>query len=186
VTVALASLNLTDNNNVNLKATTAPPGDDFQAPSFSVSVTKPQVALKDSAANNAVGGANQALALVLSIPGAGTASVDLQAFVNVAGQAASSFARVKYVMIRLLSAEDDAAGTACSGVEVKPHSTNGWTGLFKAATDTIVVGNGDLFKWATRKAGGITVDATHKVLLFTNVDPSVTAKVQVIIAGGSS
>jgi hypothetical protein len=184
--VALASLNLTDNNNVNLKATTAPAGDDFQAPSFSVSVTKPQVALKDTAANNAVGGANQALALVLSIPGAGNVSVDLQNFANVAGQPAASLARVKYLMVRLLSAEDDAAGTACSGVEVKPHTTNGWTGVFKDATSTIVLGNGDLFKWATRKAGGVVVDATHKVLLFTNVDPSVTAKVQVIIAGGST
>jgi hypothetical protein len=184
--VALASLKHSDDNNVSLSATTAGASDDFAPPSYKVSVNKPQITIKNAIANNAAGGGDQALANVYSIAGTGNVSIDLQNFVNVAGQAAGSFARVKYLMIRLLSTDDDAAGTACSGIEVKPHSTNGWTGLFKTATDTVAIHNGDMFKWATRLPLGIVVDATHKVLLITNTDAVVAAKVQVVIVGGST
>jgi len=184
--VPLTTLNFNDNNNVGLAATTAAAGDDFQAPSYKVSVTKPQVSIKNTVANAAAGGGDQAMAQVLAIAPSGSATIDLTTFSNVANQAASVFARVKYLMIRLLSTGDDSQGTACVGIQVSPGATNGWTGVFLNATSTLVLGNGDVFKWETQKAAGVTVDATHKTITITNVDASLAAKVQVIAVGGST
>jgi len=179
-------MSFSDNNNVTLSATTPRAADDFSPPSYNVTVTKPQVVIKNTQANNAAGGGDQSLAQVFAIAAAASVTIDLTSFTNVAGQTASSFARLKYLMVRLLSPGDDAAGTLCSGIQLAPGATNGWTGVFGTATSTIVLGNGDVFKWETQKAAGVTVDATHKTITLTNSDASLVAKVQVIAVGGST
>lgn len=185
--MALSTLKFDDNNNAQLAVTRAAAYGDATAPTYKASFQAPQINLSKNAANNAVGGADQVYSALLSIAGSGNTTIDLQSFTNFAGETSCSFTRIKYLMIRLLSVEDDATnGSACSGITVEPDASNGWTGLLAAAGDKITLGNGDMIKFGTRRAAGVTVGASNKVLKITNTDGSVAAKVQVTIVGGSS
>lgn len=184
--MALSDLIFADTPVTSVLAKITNSGDDQQKPQFKVDINKPAVSIKNTLANNAAGGGDLAYYAVLTLAGSANTSVDLQNFTNIAGQAAASFARVKFIQIRLLSTEDDAAGTLCSGITIEPHSTNGWTGVIAAAGDKVKLTNGDVFKMATKSAAGWTVGSSNKVLLITNTDGAVSAKVQVLVVGGST
>lgn len=183
----VTELNFSDTSTVTIQAREAVTGEDYARPIWSATISKPQITIRTGTLNNAAGGGDEVLSQVYTIAASGTQSIDLQNFTNFTGEASSSFARVKYVKIRLLSVADDATnGTACTGVEVAPHATNGWTSLIKAAGDTIIIGNGDDFTFKTTRAAGLTVGASNKVIQITNLDSVVAAKVQVTIVGGST
>lgn len=185
--MALSSLKFVDNNNAQLTATRAAAYSDATAPTYKAAFQAPQISLSKVAANAEVGGADQVYSALTTIAGGGNTTIDLQSFTNFAGETSCSFTRVKYLMIRLLSVEDDATnGSACTGITVEPDATNGWTSLIAAAGDKIKLTNGDCVKYMTKSAGGIAVGASNKVLKITNTDGSVSAKVQITVVGGSS
>jgi hypothetical protein len=141
--------------------------------------------------------ANELYFAVLSIAGGGNQSLDLTSLMEILGQAGTTFGSLVEVYIRLLAASDTmpdgSVGSACSGITIGNDVTaNNPNGLFltgrdvagdAASTPGIVLGNGEFIHWATALAAGIVVDGTHKKLLFTNNDGSVTAKVCVVLRG---
>ncbi len=149
------------------------------------------VSLGTGAANNVANGANEVVYTRLTLAGAGTSTIDLNSLTNVVG-ASISFARVKAIRIRLLSTLDDSTnGTAATHIVVGNGaapwiSSSSGRGWLVAGNDLITIPNGGYLEFATPGATGVLSGAGAKDLLITNGDASVTAVVEVIIAGGSS
>lgn len=184
--MALATLNVQDQPSTRITATTAAPGADFSQPTYGGSILKPQLTLSNGVANNLAGGADQCYYGIASIAASATLILDLTSFTNVAGQAGASLARVKKVLIRLLSVADDSgAGTACTSVTIQPDGTNGWTNLLGTGS-TLKLLNGDKFDWETQSALGVAVDGTHKRLDVVNNDGVNAAAVEILVVGGST
>jgi hypothetical protein len=146
--------------------------------------TKFAVALTSATGNAAAGGSDRAIAAVYDIAAAGTTTIDLQAFVDLAERAAQSLARIKFLAVKLLPTAQD--GTACSGVEIGNHATTANTLFMKDDTDVAVLENGDFIIWGKGTAGGKVVDATNKSILVTVTDAVVAAKLLVVAIGGSN
>jgi hypothetical protein len=171
---------------MNITARTTREGASFRKPSYGFN-SNPSFNLAHTIANAAAGGANSAIGKVFEAAASGTVDVDLQAFEDIAEQAAQSVVRLKVLVFQLLRAADDADnGNACTGCEVTPHATNGFTSLIKAAGDAIKLQSGQICVFATPSAGGWTVGATNKVLTITNTDATLPARVLVVAAGGST
>lgn len=146
-----------------------------------------------AAANAAVGGGDELASWVQTIAGGGTATVDLSSLTNILQTTAISLARVKGIMIRLLSTTDDATnGTACTHIVVGNAASNAWTsqsggrGWLTSSTHTFDIGNGGAVAFLFPTAAGVLVDGTHKNILITNGDGSVSAKVQISLHGGTT
>lgn len=135
----------------------------------------------------AAGQCNQYYRQVHVITASGTATIDLTNFTNSANQSASSFARVKAIRFRLLTAADDATnGTAASQVTIGNAGSNPFPMFLGAGTHTIVLKNGDSVQYADSSAGGIAVSGSAKNILITNNDAAVSAAVEVIVIGGET
>ncbi len=153
-------------------------------------VTK-NIVLSTGAANNVANGADEEVFKRYTIAGAGTQSVDLNSLTNVLG-ATISFARIKSLLIRLLSTADDATnGTAATHIVVgnggAPFiSSSSGRGWLVAANDLITIPNGGILLFATPGAAGVLSGAGAKDLLITNGDASVSAYVEVKLTGGST
>lgn len=154
--------------------------------------------LGTSVANAVAGGGDELYSAVTSLAGSASASIDLTALVDILGQAAMLFARVKVILIRVLSVADDAViGTAAVGVSIDNTVVNGLSsqansGWFSNAAEggasgsRFTIPNGGALAFFTPAGAGVLVDGTHKIIKLTNLDGAVTIKVQVSIAGGSN
>lgn len=162
-------------------------GSNYQPIKINPVLTTPKISIKSSVANAAVGGGDTALSAVYSITGGGTASIDLTTFTDIMERSGGSFARIKYIEFFLLGTADDAEiGTAASSVTIGNAASNANAMFLGDQAHEIVLQNGEFCCWGTRKAAGLTVDSTHKAVLITNNDGSVTAKLQVTMIGGST
>lgn len=144
-----------------------------------------------SLANTSPLGADENYSLLLSIAASGTASIDLSSFVDLAGQTVTLVGgRLKAWRFHLLGAADVApdasSGTACSGVAIGNAASNAHTLNLSAATTTQTVNNGSCLHYGDGSAVGFVVDATHKIILLTNADAGVVAKVLVSLIGCST
>ena len=149
----------------------------------------PVVNLSSGTANNAQGGANLSLHEVLTVPVGAPVTIDLTTFTDVAGRPTQSMARVKTIEFWLLGSDDTAnglTGNGCTGVSIGPAASNGFDMFLSGTTPAVVLGNGERVEWTTRKAAGLTVDATHKSITLTNNDGAIAAHVLITINGGSN
>ncbi|MBP3956468.1 hypothetical protein J8F10_14400 [Gemmata sp. G18] len=118
---------------------------------------------------------NQAYAAVLTIASAGSTTVDLKSFTNLAGESVA--------LTKALGIVVKVEGT--SGVlKITPGASNGLV-WFAGATDGHVLRAGESFCQAGDPAGsGITVDATHKTMTFANTGAT-SIDVTVVIVGST-
>jgi hypothetical protein len=167
-------------------------GDNY-APNSNQSTLRLSSSVGTTAANAAVGGGDELASSIVSIAGAGTATIDLTAMTEITGATGISFARVKGILFRLLNATLDATnGTAAASVTLGNNAANdfisqaGSPGYLGSATSTLVIPNGGAAAFAFPAANGVVVDATHKLIKVTNNDPTLSAKLEATFQGGSS
>ena len=121
---------------------------------------------------------------LLSIAAAGSAALDLTNIADVLGGAANALATLKGYKFQLLSTADDPVnGSGCTSITIGNSGANEHPLNLGAGTMTIVLNNGEAAGWATAAAAGRPVDATHKVIKFTNNDAVNPAKVRYVIWG---
>lgn len=160
-------------------------GTDYNPVTHQGNLNKTQ-SLGTAAANTASGGADELASFITSISGGGNATIDCTSFTNILQVAASTLARIKGFMIRLLSTTDDATnGTNASSVAVGNASAN-QQNLILSTNATMTIKNGGCVLYLDPNATGIAVSAGAKNIFITNNDGSVTAKVQVTLIGGST
>ncbi len=161
-------------------------GADYQPIQNNTTITK-RVALGTAVANGVAGGADSLVSFIQSIAASGTATIDLRALTDILNQGAQVWARLKGLLIRLLSVADDATnGTAATQVVIGNAAMNANTLFLGAAAHTIVLKNGCFVAWGDPGAAGNTVSAAAKDVLITNSDAGVAAKVQFSAVGGTS
>src|SRR5262245_46371721 len=165
-------------------------GSDYAPTANSTNINK-TVALGTSSANNTAGGSDEVVSFIQSINASSSATIDLTALTDILG-AACTLARVKGIVIRLLSVADDAVvGTAAAFLTIGNNAANDFisqagSGWLASATSVLDVPNGGFVAFSTPSALGVAVDATHKIIKILNGSASVAAKVQISLIGGTS
>lgn len=202
---ALSSLTATVLAGVQWTAAKSITGSDYAQNTNSTNLRK-TLSIGTSAANAAAGGSDELYSAVTSLSASSSSSIDLTSIANILATSGVSLARVKAIMIRLLSTTDDSSiGTAATAINIDNTVSNalsaqsslgGWFNNANEGTATggagdatgskFLIANGAVLLYATPVAAGILVDSTHKVIKLTNLDGAVTAKVQVTVIGGSS
>ncbi len=166
-------------------------GSDYAQTQNATAITK-TLSIGTTAANAAVGGGDELYSAVTSLAGGASASIDLTSVTDILATAATSFARVKAILIRVLSTTDDSViGTAASGAMIDGTVANALlsasgSGWLKAATSTFDIPNGGFIAFGTPSATGVLVSGGAKVIKVTNNDGAVTAKVQITVIGGTT
>lgn len=190
--MALDSLSSTLKIQLNWTAEDNLTGDDYSPVQNTGTITH-QSSVGTSAANNAAGGGNELISWIQSISASSSATIDLTSLTNILQASGISLARVKGIVIRLLSTTDDETnGTAATYVTVGNNSSNDWTsqsggrGWLASATSVLDIPNGGAVGASFPSAAGVLVDSTHKIIKIANADSSVAAKVQISIQGATS
>lgn len=183
---ALSSLDLTFSPNRNWTARLAQTG--YNSITKTDQFNTPVIQMGTAQANNAVGGADMLLSAIYTIAASGNTTVDLTTFTDVLQRAAQSFARVKYIEFWLQTAADNPStpGTNASQVTVGAAGSNPFVMELGGTSPTKILKSGEFGVWGTRGATGLTVSGTNKSILITNNDASLSAVVQVTIAGGTT
>jgi hypothetical protein len=201
---AISSLTATITAAIGWNASNTLTGSDY-APNSNNSTPKKQLSLGTAAANAAAGGADELYSAITSLAGSASASIDLTSITDILATAGVSLARVKGIMIRLLSVIDDTTiGTAASAINIDNTVANalsattnsGWFNNANEGTATggagdatgskFCIPNGGVLLFATPSAGGVVTSGTKKIIKLTNLDAAVIAKVQVTVLGASS
>lgn len=143
-------------------------------------------------------GINEIYSKITLITASANTSIDLTTVSDILNQSAINFARVKLIMLRLLSTTDDSTnGTAASSITVNNTVTNSLSsqsnsGWFSNAAEgaasgsKFTIANGDGLLWWTKRTAGVLVDGTHKVINIVNNDGAVTAAVQLTVLGSDT
>lgn len=179
-------------------------GTDYTA-TANVSQIQKTLTLGTAAANAAAGGSDELISKIYSIGASSNTSIDLTSLTDILAQTSVSLARVKAIVIRLLSASDDSTnGTAASSITIDNTVTNALsaqsnTGWFNNAHEGTATGgagdatgskftipSGGWMGFGVANAGGVLVDGTHKVIKIVNNDAGLAAAVQVTLVGGST
>lgn len=171
-------------------------GSDY-TPNTNQSTVKKALSIGTAVADAAAGGGDELVSFVQTIAASGSASIDLTSLTDILGATGVSLARVKAIVIRLLSATDDTTiGTAAASVTIDNTVTNALSsqsnsGWFSNAAEGAANGskfaipNGGVLAFGTPAAAGVLVDPTHKVVKVTNNDAGLAAKVQISLVGGT-
>lgn len=185
--MALDTLQLTFKVSVTGQGEKNPVGQDYQPISEPVAITKKVGPFLQSNANNAALGANELISQIYTIAASGNLSLDLTSLTDILFQSGISLVRVKGILIRLLSAADDATnGSGCTGIVIGNAASNGFPMFLANTTSEITLGNGEFVCWATPSAAGVPVSGTSKIIYLVNSDAANAAKVQVTLLGGTS
>lgn len=167
-------------------------GADYQPLTTPVSISKTET-VGTSNANGAVGGCDELISKVYSINASSSITIDLTSLTDILLQTGVSLARVKGIMIRLLSATDDTVipGTAAAYITVGNNGANDFvsqsgTGWLNGASSAFDIPNGGALAFLCPNAGGVIVDGTHKIIKIANGDGALVAKAQVSILGGTT
>lgn len=198
--MALSTLTSTFGPSVSWTASKTITGSDYAALANTSSILKPSMAVGTAAANNAANGGDELTSSITSVSASSSASIDLTSLTDILQSSGVSLARVKAILIRLLSTTDDPTnGTAASSVTIDNTTSNslsaqshsGWfdngsEGAAGGSKFTIPNGGFLMFGVGVTNAAGVLVDSTHKIIAVHNNDAGVTAKVQVTLLGGSS
>lgn len=198
--MALSSLTSSFGPSVSWTAAKAITGADYASLANQSNIQKPAMAVGTAAANNAANGGDELCSSITSVSASSSTSIDLTSLTDILQATGTSLARVKAILIRLLSTTDDATnGTAASSVTIDNTTSNslsaqshsGWfdngsEGGVGGSKFTIPNGGFLMFGVGVTNTTGVVVDSTHKVIAVHNNDAGVTAKVQVTLIGGSS
>lgn len=140
-------------------------------------------------------GADQVYCALRTIAASSSENVDLSGtLTNLVNEASAAFARIKCVMVKLLSKKDDSTnGTACSSITVGGAASNAWTGFFADSSDKITIPGGSTtvkggcFAICREDATGWTVTAgTGDILKVANDDATYTAAYYLVVVGSAS
>lgn len=164
-------------------------------PNSNVSTPNKAIALGTAAANAAANGSNEVYSTIATITASSSTTLDLTSLANILGTTIS-FARIKAIIIQLLSAADTdesgtALGTAAEYVTVGAAATNQFitqsgTGFLGGTAHTFDIPNGGFLAFAVGNAAGVAVDGTHKSLKIANGSSTLSAKVRITLIGGST
>ena len=114
---------------------------------------------------------------------------------NLVGDTSIAFARVKMILVELLSAaqttDDGVVGTAATSILVGGAASNqalaGSGKMLADTSDKVRVLNGGFFAWGAGTAAGVTVaNASTDSLKVENEDGAVSAKYRITVWGASS
>jgi hypothetical protein len=139
----------------------------------------------------AAGAINEAYVGVLTLGASTNTTLDLQALIDVVGNALN-FTGIKAIFLQLLGTIDTApdgttVGTICTGVTIGNAAANPFGGagypLGDAAAQTITLANREQFGRGKPSAAGWVVDGTHRNLKFLNNDAVNQAKILVGLQG---
>lgn len=185
--MSLDSLGLTPSNNLQWTAQKNVAG--LQPNVNSQSSNKNYNYSSNNAATAALG-VNEFFASLFTIPSASTVTLDLTNFTNIMGQAACSFARIKFHSIRLLGAGDTApdgttVGTTASKITVG-GAASAYPFNFGVATNTVSVDNAGMWLHCAGSTQGVTVAAARSAVQIANNDVFTSAQVLVEFAGATS
>ena len=136
---------------------------------------------------------NQAASKIYSIAASSSTTIDMSAAItNLVNNSTATFARVKVIMIRLLSTTDDATnGTLAASITVGNAASNQFisqsgSGFLSSATSTEDIPNGGGRAFWCSNANGVVIDGTHKNLKIANNDAGLAAAVEVTLVGADS
>jgi hypothetical protein len=137
-------------------------------------------------------GVNEIYSSITSISSSSNTTLDLTALTDLINVASINMARVKAIVIQLLSATDDSInGTAASYITVGNNNTNdlvsqSGSGWLNDVTSSIDIPNSGFLAFAVGNAAGVAVDATHKLIKIANADGALAAAVQVTLLGSTT
>lgn len=139
-------------------------------------------------------GANQAYSAITSIGAGSSTTIDLSAaLTNIVGSSTATFARLKAILIELVStAQDSTNGTACTSITFGAAASNQFItqssgrGFLGTTTSTHDVPNGGFYAFGVDNAAGVLVDSTHKSLKILNNDGAVPAAVRITLIGADA
>lgn len=138
--------------------------------------------------------ANQCSCTLYSISASSSTTIDLSAAVtNIVNSSTSTFARIKSIMIQLLSTTDDSVnGTACTSITVGDAASNQWisqslSGGLSTATSQIDIANGGFcIPLSCDNANGTPVGSSYKSFKIVNNDSGHAAAVAISVIGADS
>lgn len=190
--MALDSLTSTLKIQLNWTAEDNLTGDDY-SPVQNTGTINHQSSVGTSAANAAAGGGNELISFIQTVASSSSATIDLTSLTNILQATGISLARVKGIVIRLLSTTDDETnGTAATYITVGNNGSTDWIsqsgarGWLASAASVIDIPNGGAVGASFPTAAGVTVTSSYKSLKIANADNSVSAKVQISIQGGTT
>lgn len=128
---------------------------------------------------------NQYLRQLIDLAPSGNTTIDLTSFLNALNLSASSFARIKAIRFRLLSATE-TNGTAANSVTIGNAGSNSHPLFLGGGTNTIVLANGGAVAWAVASAAGVAVNSSQRNIFIVNGDAGLNAKVEVVVLGGET
>lgn len=131
---------------------------------------------------------NQAVSFVFTATQNTTTRMDLSgALVNALGETSCTLTKIKWILIELPSAAQDATnGTAATSVTISASATNPITTTPLGAAQTYTLENGDRWLIEKHNSGGITVaSGTADGLDVLNNDADTDAKLIVTILGNA-
>ena len=186
--MALDTLTVTPANNLNWTATKNVAG--LQPNSNSQSANK-NYAYTSAAAVTAALGVNEFFASLFTIPSASTVTLDLTSFTDIMGVAATSFARVKFWSMRLLSSGDTApdgttVGTTCTRATIGGLTVSAFPFAWANSSNAITLDNGGMWSQCCGSTQGITVAAARSAVQIVNNDTNTSAQLLVIFAGATA
>lgn len=167
---------------------TATPGDNITGSAFSQVSTNDNI-VKNYTFSTGVGAnqSNQYFRSLFVLAASANTTINMLNFINALNLSGSTFARLKALRFRLLTAVDDATnGTAASSVTIGNSGVNGHPMFLGADTHTIVLANGATVAWCNPSAGGVVVNTADRDILIVNNDSSLSAAVEVLIVGGET
>lgn len=142
--------------------------------------------------NTASGIGDQLCSFVTTISASSSTTLDLSSLTNILQQTSQTIARIKGVLIELLSSAQDAtSGTACSSITIGGAASNQWisqsgSGGPGDASSLWDIPNGEFLAFSCKATTGTVVDGTHKSLKILNNDATYAAGVRITILGAGS
>lgn len=167
-------------------------GTDY-SPTTNASGFNKKQSLGTNANSNTTGGADELISFVSTIANSGNTTIDLTNTTDILSQANTNLARVKSLVIRLLSTDDDATnGTACTSITIDGSVSNaflsgsGGKGWLAANTSTLDIPNGGAVAMEFASNTGVLVNSTVKNIKIINNDAGHPAAYQITVMGGTT
>jgi len=189
--MSISALTAFTNSQVNWSAAENLTGSNYPPLSNAGNFAK-QISITNTIANASAGGGDVFASFLLIISSSSSSNVDLTSITNILQQTGVTLARVKSIVIRLLSTTDDPVnGTAASSIIVGNNGSNDWisqagAGWFTTAGSELTIPNGGVVLFGTPSAAGVLVDSTHKIIKIANSDGALNAAVQVTLLAATT
>jgi hypothetical protein len=186
----IGTLTVSDSETISITGQNTLTGSDYSPLTSGQSISA-KYSFGTAAANGAIGGADEAASFLTTIGASSSVTLDVGVLVDVMQTAGVALVRVKEIVVRLLSAVQDAVnGTVASAITIDGTVASALlsvagSGWLTNATSKFDIDNGGKLSWCCGKAGGVLVSGAGKVKL-TNLDAGLSAKAQTTFVGGTT